>query len=57
MKTCYDDLDKMIKDFKSGKYSKEDKTIAFTPTELNLIRIIVGVKAIVLSSLEYFPLR
>lgn len=42
MKSCYDDLDKMIKDFKSGKYSKEDKTIAFTPTELNLIRIIVG---------------
>lgn len=42
MKTCYDYLDKMMKDFKSGKYSKEDTSIAFTPKELNLIRIIVG---------------
>ena len=42
MKSCYDYLDKIMEDFKSGKYLKEDNTIAFTPKELNLIRIIVG---------------
>lgn len=42
MKSCYEDLDKIIKDFKSEKHSKEDNTIAFTPKELNLIRIIIG---------------
>ena len=42
MKSCYDDLDTIIKDFKNGEYSKTDKTISFTQKELNLIRIIVG---------------
>ena len=42
MKSCYDDLDIIVKDFKNGEYSKEDKTISFTQKELNLIRIIVG---------------
>lgn len=42
MKNCYDDLDKIIQDFKTGNYSKEDKSITFTPKELNLIRVIVG---------------